>query len=134
MSANSVMLLQSCEGPIVYCLELPKQQNGQSIWNDGIFLSENIRFDSRFDGDRLGGITVLTGRALNAAGKQHFVRETQKSISSRNADWTNQLYRRFESHSLNVPKTGIIDIELIPYFAWANRGVSLMEVWIPLAR
>ena len=121
-------------GPIVYCLELPKQQNGQSVWNDGIFLPENIRFDSRFDRDRLGGITVLTGRALNAAGKQRLGRETQASISSRNANWTNQLYRRFESHSLNGREIGTVDIELIPYFAWANRGVSWMEVWIPLAR
>lgn len=121
-------------GPIVYCLELPKQQNGQSVWNDGIFLPENIRFDSRFDRDRLSGITVLTGRALNAAGKQRLGRETQASISSRNANWTNQLYRRFESHSLNGREIGTVDIELIPYFAWVNRGMSWMEAWIPLAR
>jgi len=31
-------------------------------------------------------------------------------------------------------KTGTLDITLIPYFTWANRGPSLMEVWIPLAR
>jgi DUF1680 family protein len=121
-------------GPIVYCLELPKQHNGQKIWNEGVFLPENIRFDSRFKPDQLGGITVLTGRALNAVGKQRFVRETSAPNFPRTSDWSNLLYLRFEPHPLHVPKTGIIDIELIPYFAWANRGVSWMEVWIPLAR
>jgi len=121
-------------GPIVYCIELPKEQNGRSIWNDGIFLPKNIRFNSHFDKSRLGGITVLTGQALNAAEKQRFSRETQASIFSRNADWTNQLYRRFESRSLSEREIGTVDIELIPYFAWANRGVSWMEVWIPLVR
>ncbi|MHC4691259.1 MAG: glycoside hydrolase family 127 protein [Planctomycetota bacterium] len=128
---NAVAVMR---GPIVYCLELPKKQNGQSIWNDGIFLSENVHFKSRFDRDRLGGITVLTGRALNTEEKQRFARDRQTSISPRSIDWTNQLYRRFESRPLNGREIGTVDIELIPYFAWANRGVSWMEVWIPLAR
>ncbi len=121
-------------GPVVYCLELPKEQNGESIWNNGVFLHENIRFESRYDKDRLGGITVLTGRAMNSEEKQRLSSETKASISSKKADWTNQLYREFEPSSLNEIKIGIVDIELIPYFAWANRGICWMEVWIPLAR
>ena len=27
-----------------------------------------------------------------------------------------------------------VDGSLIPYYAWANRGLSMMEVWVPLAR
>jgi hypothetical protein len=122
---NSVAVMR---GPIVYCLELPKQQNGESIWNDGVFLPENIRFKSRYDKNLLGGVTVLTGRAMNAAEKP------RATISSRNTDWENQLYRRFESSPSSGSKIGSVNIELIPYFAWANRGVSWMEVWIPLAR
>jgi DUF1680 family protein len=87
-------------GPIVYCLELPEKQNGKSIWDKGIFLPENVRFDSHFDRNR----------------------------------WTNQLYRRLESDPPRGRQMENLDIELIPYFAWANRGVSWMEVWIPLAR
>ena len=128
---NSVAVMR---GPIVYCLELPKQQNGQGIWNDGIFLPENISFKSHFDRDRLGGITVLTGLALNAAEKQRLGRKTVASVSSNNTDWANKLYREFESRSPGGSKIGNVNIELIPYFAWANRGVSWMEVWIPLAR
>lgn len=122
---NSVAVMR---GPVVYCLELPKEQNGEIIWNDGVFLPENIRFKSRHDKSWLGGITVLTGRAMNAAEKP------RASISSRNFDWANQLYREFKPRSLSRSKIGTVDIELIPYFAWANRGVSWMEVWIPLAR
>jgi DUF1680 family protein len=122
---NSVAVMR---GPVVYCLELPKQQDGERIWNNGVYLPENIRFQSRFDKNLLGGITVLTGRAMNAAEKP------RASISSRNADWTNQLYRKFEPRLLSGSEIGTVDIELIPYFAWANRGISWMEVWIPLAR
>jgi hypothetical protein len=128
---NSVAVMR---GPVVYCLELPKQQNGENIWNNGVFLPENIRFKSHFDRSRFGGVTVLTGRVLNAAEKQRFVRETRASASLRNDDWTNKLYRRFEPRSLIGGEIGTVDIELIPYFAWANRGICWMEVWIPLAR
>ncbi|MHC4088229.1 MAG: glycoside hydrolase family 127 protein [Planctomycetota bacterium] len=121
-------------GPIVYCLELPEKQNGKSIWDKGIFLPENVRFDSHFDRNRFGGITILTGRAMNAAGKKRFARGTKASISSRNHDWTNQLYRTLESDPPRGRQMENFDIELIPYFTWANRGVSWMEVWIPLAR
>jgi len=122
---NSVAVMR---GPVVYCLELPKQQNGEKIWNDGVYLPENIRFKPYYDKNRLGGITVLTGRAMNAAEKP------QASTSSRNVDWTNQLYREFKPSSSIESKIGTVDIELIPYFAWANSGISWMEVWIPLAR
>jgi len=122
---NSVAVTR---GPVVYCLELPKQQDGERIWNEGVFLPENIRFKSRFDKNLLGGLTVLTGRAMNAEEKP------RASISSRSTDWANQLYREYEPRSINRNEIGTVDIELIPYFAWANRGVSWMEVWIPLAR
>jgi DUF1680 family protein len=33
---------------------------------------------------------------------------------------------------LEQPDEGSVEISLIPYYAWANRGLSMMEVWIPL--
>ena len=27
-----------------------------------------------------------------------------------------------------------IEVELIPYYAWANRGLAYMDVWIPRPR
>ena len=128
---NSVAVTR---GPVVYCLELPKQQDGERIWNEGVFLPENIRFKSRFDKNLLGGLTVLSGRAMNSVEKQRLGSKPQVSISSQITDWTNQLYRRFKPSSTKESEVRTVDIELIPYFAWANRGVCWMEVWIPLAR
>jgi uncharacterized protein len=44
-------------------------------------------------------------------------------------DWSQQLYR-----PLSQGATEPVYIRLIPYFAWANRGISEMTVWLPLAR
>ena len=49
-------------------------------------------------------------------------------------DWENRLYRPLTPRDLTRPSSGTMDMTLIPYFAWANRGLSFMEVWIPLAR
>jgi len=78
--------------------------------------------------------TETAGRAMNSVEKQRLGNETQVSISSQEDDWTNKLYRRFEPNPLNECEIGTVDIELIPYFAWANRGICLMEVWIHLTR
>ncbi|MEK7404194.1 MAG: hypothetical protein AAB225_03725 [Acidobacteriota bacterium] len=32
------------------------------------------------------------------------------------------------------PASRQVDLRLIPYYTWANRGVSYMTVWLPLAR
>ncbi|MDI6828795.1 MAG: hypothetical protein QME62_09955, partial [Armatimonadota bacterium] len=39
------------------------------------------------------------------------------------------LYRLKDSVRLKVDEA---DLTLIPYYAWANRGPSHMEVWIPV--
>ena len=44
-------------------------------------------------------------------------------------DWSGKLYRDL-SHAASRQ----IDITLVPYFAWDNRGTSEMTVWLPLAR
>ena len=67
---------------------------------------------ARFDKDFLGGVTVLEGRARRI----------------REGDWSGLLYRALRPASLEG-----IDVRLIPYYAWANRGISHMTVWIPLA-
>jgi DUF1680 family protein len=34
-----------------------------------------------------------------------------------------------------APKTGAdVEITAVPYFAWANRGVAPMRVWLPEAQ
>ena len=44
------------------------------------------------------------------------------------ANESNSLYRELS------PETKPVRIRLIPYYAWANRGMGDMTVWMPLIR
>ena len=123
-------------GPLVYCLEVPLEQGGEQAWKSGVFLPENVAFTSRHDPDLLGGVTVLEGTALTFQGRDHFVREVagRAEPPNQSTDREGGLYRAFQPRELEPAQEGTIPITLIPYYAWANRGLSYMEVWIPLAR
>jgi hypothetical protein len=98
-------------GPLVYCVEstdLPKGVGVQSI-----ALPREAKFTPRFDPKLLGGVTVLKGQAEVAADRP----------------WGNELYREFKPSASRS-----VDVKLIPYYAWANRGKSEMTVWMPLGR
>ncbi len=96
-------------GPLVYCLESPDLPAGVRVSEIG--LPPNIQLKSRWEGGLLGGVTVLEGEAwLNREGA-----------------WSDLLYRPFRYR-----QGGTVNVRLIPYYAWANRGISHMTVWIPL--
>jgi DUF1680 family protein len=122
---------------MVYCLELPKQEGGVKVFNRGVFLPENIQLKPEHRDEFLGGVTVLTGSALTRKGRAKFVKAAGKAPASETtAGWENVLYRPFTPRIL--PRVnherGVIEIALVPYYTWANRGLSMMEVWLPLAR
>jgi DUF1680 family protein len=96
-------------GPIVYCLESVDLPDGVDIMD--VAIPPQIKLRNHFEKELLGGVTVLEGRAHVLAGN----------------DWGQNLYREIE---LQEPKA--VDIRLIPYYAWGNRGKSEMTVWIPL--
>ena len=96
-------------GPIVYCLESINLPEGVEIMN--VAIPSQIKLRSNFREELLGGITVLEGKAHVLAG----------------SDWGQTLYREIENQD---PKA--VDIRLIPYYAWGNRGKSEMTVWMPL--
>ena len=122
-------------GPLVYCLELPKQQGAERTWRDGVFLPENIGLKAEHRRDFLGGLTVLWGNALTFKGRDRFIKDTADDAAPDSAaDADGPLYRPFTPRALENPDEGTVEISLIPYYAWANRGLSMMEVWIPLAR
>jgi hypothetical protein len=121
-------------GPIVYCLEsvdLPQAvtRRGNPPWlpsEEGqargpaptgtlqtVAISSGTRFQNRFDRELLGGVVVLEGKAQALAG----------------GDWDKALYREISSEGPTD-----LDIRLIPYYAWGNRGDSEMTVWLPLSR
>jgi DUF1680 family protein len=96
-------------GPIVYCLESCDLPDGVRV--PDVVLPRGIALEPRFDPTLLGGVTVLEGRALARIEK----------------GWSKELYREI-SHVPARP----IDLRLIPYYAWGNRGHSEMTVWMPL--
>jgi len=113
-------------GPIVYCLESPDLPKGVAL--DEIAVPPGIKLTPRFEKGLLGGVTVLTGQALRAKPSQAKARTPAK------AGWEGVLYRELKAAGGGRPPEGRkIDITLIPYYAWANRGVSHMSVWLPLA-
>lgn len=99
-------------GPIVYCLEGQDIQGGYRI-ND-IALPADIQFKEV--PMTIGGhsFTALEGDAL--------------LINNKN--WDNQtLYRE-----LSKAASQKVQIRLIPYYAWDNRGIQDMSLWLNLAR
>jgi DUF1680 family protein len=93
-------------GPLVYCLE--EADNGSNLHE--IYLPKESTFEESFDSNLLGGIVVI-----NTEGK--------RLVNSEK--WVNKLYR-YEAEEEYIPST----IKFIPYYAWANRNVGEMTVWV----
>jgi DUF1680 family protein len=98
-------------GPIVYCLESIDLAANVKLWD--VVIPRGIALRPRHDPALLGGVTVLEGRA-----------EAWPEVK-----WSGQLYRALPDMSPTA-----IDLKLIPYYAWGNRGRSEMTVWMPLGR
>jgi len=98
-------------GPLVYCLESPDLPAGVKV--SDVVLPRGSEWKPRVENELLGSVVVL--ESVAAAG-----------VESR---WEGQLYR-----DLPAEKTRPINVKLIPYFAWSNRGPSEMSVWLPLGR
>jgi DUF1680 family protein len=94
-------------GPVVYCLEnhdLPKE-----VALEEVHLSPKAEFD-------------LAGSSVDGARK---LRGTAVRIAQNKGE---QLYRPVVPAE---PQT--IPVQLVPYYAWNNRGITEMSVWLPLA-
>ena len=102
---------QSCaaRGPFVYCLE--ETDNGASLHQ--LTLPMEGKFDLHFDGELLGGIQTIIAEAV----RYH------------SSDWNGALYRNGAGWQLEPVKA-----VFIPYYAWANRGLGEMNVWVRQVR
>jgi DUF1680 family protein len=103
-------------GPIVYCME-EIDQAGATLPDTSIVASENMgdQFREEYRADLLEGVTVLhhTGAAYEvSSGKQSL----------------------YLAASPSAPKTRRQALVLIPYYAWANRRETAMQVWSPFLR
>ncbi len=99
-------------GPIVYCLE------GQDI--EGSYRINDIAIPSDIQ---------LTEHKMTLCGHEMTVLEGEALLTNQEP-WDNQtLYR--EIRPVTEKK---VKIRLIPYYAWDNRGIQDMALWLPLAR
>jgi DUF1680 family protein len=90
-------------GPLVYCLE--ELDNGGELWD--IALAKEPRFETRFEPDLLGGVVAIYCDGTRSVG-----------------DWQGGLYGdlRYESRPVRL--------KAVPYYAWDNRGLNGMLVWL----
>ena len=99
-------------GPIVYCLEGQDIEGGHRI-ND-IALDDDIE---------------LKEVKMSIAGHSFIALEGEAKLVN-NQQWNNQtLYRE-----LTKAPESKVKIRLIPYYAWDNRGIDDMSLWLPLER
>ncbi|MCP5114701.1 MAG: hypothetical protein GY953_28055 [bacterium] len=94
-------------GPLVYCLESPDLPGDVDI--SEIILPRGIKLEPKTEPGLLGGVVTLNGKAL------------------RLPQDNSRLYNEMTS-----AEPAQIDIKLIPYYSWNNRGVSKMTVWLPV--
>jgi DUF1680 family protein len=94
-------------GPVVYCIESPDLPNNTDILD--VYLSANVKLNAHYRPQFLGGLITLSGKVLLRASNKDTMYST-----------------------LNKPDWKEINSQFIPYFAWSNRGVSEMTVWMPI--
>jgi len=100
-------------GPLIYCLEELDQPGGVSLSDVAVNPGRTQEFHSEFKSDLLGGVVVL-----------HHTGVAYEGAASRNA-----LYPRYSGEP---SKTRQLPLTFIPYYAWANREATSMQVWTPL--
>jgi uncharacterized protein len=86
-------------GPIVYAAEWPDNAD-RRVRN--LVLADSTPLASQFRSDLLGGVHIVTGRALALA------YDARGAVTKKEQDFV-----------------------AIPYYAWANRGRGEMLVWLP---
>lgn len=96
------------KGPVIYCLE-SADMPGQDLFD--IAIPSGIKLQSQ-------PMTISGGQVMALTGQARLVEQ----------NWNNQLYKAINNNLRTV------NIKLIPYYAWANRGKTDMTVWMPLLR
>lgn len=104
-------------GPLVYCLEsidiASDEKRGVGSGEiDNVIIPADIR---------------LTPQRMTIEGSSILALEGEARLSSA-PSWQGTLYRPVAKAERKV------NIRLIPYYAWGNRGKAEMTVWMPLAR
>ena len=97
-------------GPVVFCLESADLPKGVAVLD--VLIPADLTLSARYDRRLLGGVVVLEGKALHRPA----------------AKWNGALYREFQKVAAQP-----VNLRLVPYSVWANRGAGEMTVWLPQA-
>jgi DUF1680 family protein len=96
-------------GPLLYCVE---QAGNSGLDPRDIVLPDRAEFSASFQPDLLGGVVELRG---------------QVDVVPPAEDWTHRLYRTRQSVK---QARRSVEVQAIPYYAWANREPGPMQVWL----
>ena len=102
-------------GPLVYCLEQLDQPEGVALADVRLAANQkpSAQFNEEFRDDLLGGIVALkcTAAVYDKSGSR------------------DGLYFRYK---LGTSELHATTLTFIPYYAWANRAATPMQVWTPV--
>jgi DUF1680 family protein len=99
-------------GPLVYAVEQADLPDGVTV--DDLRLDPAAPATAEYRPDLLGGVTVITARGR--AGTQHIDGWPYRPAGER-----------------GTPEGTDVAVVAVPYYAWANRGIGPMRVWLPRA-
>jgi DUF1680 family protein len=101
-------------GPMIYCVEQLDQPEGVALADTSILVGDRSRtpFRAEYKVDMLDGIVVLYHR-----GGAYEVSSAEEAL--------------YAPVDATARKTRPVELTLIPYYVWANRKPSAMEVWVP---
>jgi len=100
-------------GPLLYCIEAVDHRTGDVRLMQ---LVDGMALTATFNQELLGGVVIIQGEARIATAMENWGDVLYQSKSVAASDNTGHM----------VPLTAI------PYYAWANRAVGSMQVWLPL--
>jgi DUF1680 family protein len=104
-------------GPLVYCMEQVDQSEGVALKDVALSVGKDPSsgFQESFEKDLLGGILVLRHPG---------------AVYEESADRSGLYF----PHNAAPRKSRPVRLTFIPYYAWANRVQTPMQVWTPLAK
>ena len=104
-------------GPLVYCMEQIDQGEDVALKNVALSAGKDASngFEETFEKDLLGGVLVLRHPG---------------AVYEESPDRSGLYF----SHNAPPRKSRPVRLTFIPYYAWANRVQTPMQVWTPMAR
>jgi DUF1680 family protein len=102
-------------GPLVYCMEQIDQGEGVALKDVALTADKNSSsgFEESFEKDLLGGVLVLRHPGV-----------VYEELADRSS--------LYFSHNAPPRKSRPVRLTFIPYYAWANRVQTPMQVWTPI--